>query len=65
MTSIKGPYFRQIMEERGRTRGLYFYHKDQFHLIIHEYYYKYNFPYISGVLNLVSFGSLLLTIIHL
>ena len=41
MTSIKGRYFRQIMDEHGNT-SLYFYYKDRFHLQV--------FPHIFGAL---------------
>ena len=46
---------------------LFFHHKDQFHLFNHKYYYKYDFShtYLSHYILSLSFGSVLLTIIHL
>ena len=64
MTSIKGRYFRRIMDERG----LYFYYnKDRFHLLIHKYYCKYVSiqTYLSHYILSVSFVSLLSVIVHL
>ena len=64
MTSIKGRYFRRIMDERG---GLYFYFKDWFLLLIHKYYCKYVVihTYLSHYILCVLFGCLLSVIVHL
>ena len=64
MTSIKGRYFRRIMDERG---GLYFYYKDRYLLLIHKYYCKCVFlhTYLSHYILSVLVGSLLLAIVHL
>ena len=50
-----------------RTRGLYFYYKDPFLLLIHKYYCKYVVihTYLSHYILCVSFGSLLSAIVHL
>ena len=63
MTSIKGRYFRRIMDERK----LYFYYKDRLHLLIHKYYCKYVsiHTYLLHYILSVSFGSLLSAIVHL
>ena len=50
-----------------RTRGLYFYYKDRFLLLIHKYYCKYVIlhTYLSYYILPVSFGFLLSAIVHL
>ena len=64
MTSIKGWYFRRIMDEHS---DFYFYNKDWFHLLIHKYYYKYVsiHTYLSHYILSVLFVSLLSEIVHL
>ena len=62
-------YKRTVLPaDKVRTWGLYFYYKDWFLLLIHNYYnckYVVIHTYLSHYILCVSFGSVLLAIVHL